>query len=75
MASFGAVDDYIFAWKKLREKGLSQADTDGWSKKLDKALREMNKHQREQVRREITYLSRQQDETEREAKDQARKGI
>jgi hypothetical protein len=49
MADFIHMNDYIFAFRKLQEPGLSETDRQSYSAMMDKAMRSMNDHQRQLV--------------------------
>jgi hypothetical protein len=41
------VDDYLFAYRKLREGGLSEVDSNAYHSNIQRAWAGMNRHQRE----------------------------
>jgi hypothetical protein len=45
------VDDYMYAYRKLREGGLSAVDSDAYHENLKRAWAGMNRHQKELVDR------------------------
>jgi hypothetical protein len=50
------VDGYLFAWKKLREKGASEAERQAYQSQLDAIARGLDQEERAFLERELEAL-------------------